>query len=184
MLCRIAHSLLSCPGHIEGARSYRILRLPLWLALLSWRAILALPPHPQFYSKRCRACLRIAAKYRSLATRFHDELDCYDMEQHAAGRHVLEALSVSQLPTIQIFDGAGCDRLASLPCQPAQFAAVEAQIVECIQARRQELAQFATMGGIMGRAMLEETRSQNAERMFDALVRDDDADTSPGVVGS
>ena len=51
--------------------------------------------------------------------------------------------------------------------------------MECIEARRQELAQFAMMGGIMGRAMLEETRSQNAERMFDALVYDADEDTSP-----
>ena len=104
----------------------------------------------KFYSKRCRACLRIAAKYRRIARRYGEQVACYEMEQHAAGRELLELLavdqvpttpaittpalatatvttppsppppaSVDQVPTIQIFDGAGIHR-ASQPRLPAR----------------------------------------------------------------
>ena len=89
----------------------------------------------KFYSKRCRACLRIAAKYRRIARRYGEQVACYEMEQHAAGRELLELLSVDQVPTIQIFDGAGIHRLANLDCQPAQFKQVERTIVETIEER-------------------------------------------------
>jgi len=89
----------------------------------------------KFYSKRCRACLRIAAKYRRIARRYGEQVACYEMEQHAAGRELLELLAVDQVPTIQIFDGAGIHRLANLDCQPAQFKQVERTIVETIEER-------------------------------------------------
>ena len=53
----------------------------------------------KFYSKRCRACLRIAAKYRRIARRYGEQVACYEMEQHAAGRELLELLAVEQVPT-------------------------------------------------------------------------------------
>ena len=53
----------------------------------------------KFYSKRCRACLRIAAKYRRIARRYGEQVACYEMEQHAAGRELLELLAVDQVPT-------------------------------------------------------------------------------------
>ena len=38
-------------------------------------------------------------------------------------------LPAVQVPTIQIFDGAGITRLANLDCQPAQFKQVRARPV-------------------------------------------------------
>ena len=124
----------------------------------------------KFYSKRCRACLRIAANYRRLARKYADEIECYEMEQHAAGRELLEALSVTQVPTIQIFDGAGMNRLASLDCQPAQFKEVERTIVASIEARRQELMEFAMVGGQMGQEFIEAQRNKH-ERVLDDLLK-------------
>ena len=40
----------------------------------------------KFYSKSCRACLRIAAKYRRLATENAGKIDCYEAELNARAR--------------------------------------------------------------------------------------------------
>ena len=48
----------------------------------------------KFYSKRCPACLRIAAKYRRLAINYREHIDCYEAELKAA-RPLLERLEVS-----------------------------------------------------------------------------------------
>jgi len=104
----------------------------------------------KFWSKRCRACLRIAANYRRLARKYGDEIECYEMEQYTAGRELLEALSVTQVPTIQIFDSIEApdlgNRLADLDCQPAQFKEVERTIIATIEARRQERMDLAADG--------------------------------------
>ena len=84
----------------------------------------------KFYSKRCRACLRIAAKYRRLALKYKDEVQCYEVEQHTAGRAMIEALSVERVPSLQIYCGTGVSRLASVTCQPNDFKAVEALVKE------------------------------------------------------
>ena len=123
----------------------------------------------KFYSKRCAACRRIAARYRRVALRYRQDIDCYDMEQDNAGRELLEARSVTQVPTVQMFHGAGVNRLANLSCQPTQFKEVEEQIKVCIESRRQELSEFAMVGGMMGREFIQETRDKN-ERMIDVLL--------------
>ena len=69
-----------------------------------------------------------------------------------------------------VYDGAGVNRLHNLPCQPAQFKEVEQTLVDCIEVRRQELMEFAMVGGILGREMMEESREKN-ERMIDLLLR-------------
>ena len=56
----------------------------------------------KFYSKNCRACLRIAAKYRRLALDLSETCDCYEAEHYAA-ELLLERLDVTQVPSIQIW---------------------------------------------------------------------------------
>ena len=51
----------------------------------------------KFYSNKCRACLRIAAKYRRIALKFREDIDCYEMEQSVVEPTLLEALSVTQV---------------------------------------------------------------------------------------
>jgi len=121
----------------------------------------------KFYSKRCRACLRIAAKYRRLARKHREEVEMYEMEVHAAGPKLLAALSVSQLPAVQVYDGEDVERLASLDCRPAQFSEVELAVEHAIDERRQASEDIATAGGRPGRE-LEAARS-GRERMIDVL---------------
>ena len=60
----------------------------------------------KFYSKSCRACLRIAAKYRRVALDFEDKLDCMEISDNVESRAVFDALGVTQVPSVQIFDGS------------------------------------------------------------------------------
>jgi hypothetical protein len=127
----------------------------------------------KFYSMRCRACLRIAANYRRLARKYGDEISCYEMEQHAAGRELLELLSVDQVPTIQIFDGAGINRLANLDCQPAQFKQVEQTIAATIEERmrRQGHLDAEMAGAEMARDLDPPERGRGkSERLLDVLL--------------
>ena len=64
-----------------------------------------------FYARDCAENLRIAARYRRLALRYGEEVDCYEAEQSAA-RPLLDELVVARVPSIQIFDGSGASRLA------------------------------------------------------------------------
>ena len=64
----------------------------------------------------------------------------------------------AQVPTVHIYDGSEVHLLADLPCQPSNFKTVEAQVKQCIEARRQELSSFAMVGGMMGRELLQEER--------------------------
>ena len=51
----------------------------------------------RFYSRRCRACLRIAAQYRRLALDYSDAIDCYECETSEAARPLYERLEVTSL---------------------------------------------------------------------------------------
>ena len=80
----------------------------------------------KFYSKSCRACLRIAAKYRRLALDFEDELECYEIADTPANRPVFDALGVSQVPSVQIFDGS--IRIGKYSCMPKEWKKVDAKV--------------------------------------------------------
>ena len=81
----------------------------------------------KFYSKRCRACLRIAAKYRRLALKHSEEIDCFETEIHD-GRALIEYLGVTEVPSIQIYDGDGATRIANAVCQPSDFKRIESKV--------------------------------------------------------
>ena len=74
----------------------------------------------KFYSRQCRACLRIAAKYRRLALEKRDEIDCYEVES-LASRSLVDGLNVTKVPSVQIYDPDGVTRLADGPCMPDDF---------------------------------------------------------------
>jgi len=141
----------------------------------------------KFYSMRCRACLRIAANYRRLARTYGHEISCYEMEQHAAGRELLELLSVAQVPTIQIFDGAGINRLANLDCQPAQFKQVERTIVATIEERIRRRGHLnpEMADAEMARGHLEpsERGRGKSERLLDVLLPKVQSFPPPGPGG-
>ena len=81
----------------------------------------------KFYSRKCRACLRIAAKYRRLALDLQDSVDCYEAEAEGA-QNLLERLDVTQVPSIQIFDAEDITRLAMYACHPAHWKKVDAKV--------------------------------------------------------
>lgn len=81
----------------------------------------------KFYSKGCRACLRIAAKYRRLALDLKDDVDCYEAEL-SASQSLLERLDVTAVPSVQIFDGDDITRLAMYTCKPAEWKRVDAKV--------------------------------------------------------
>ena len=81
----------------------------------------------KFYSNKCRACLRIAAKYRRLALDLKESVDCYEAEL-SASQSLLERLDVTQVPSIQIFDGNDITRLAMYSCKPADWKVVDAKV--------------------------------------------------------
>ena len=81
----------------------------------------------KFYSKRCRTCLRIAAKYRRLALRHSDTIDCFETEIHD-GRALIEYLGVTQVPSIQVYDGDGATRIMNQICQPSDFKRIESKV--------------------------------------------------------
>ena len=74
----------------------------------------------KFYSKKCRMCYRIAAKYRRLALDYAEEIDCYEAASDDA-RELFEALEVTQVPSIQIFDGRRVTRLANFAAKPTEW---------------------------------------------------------------
>ena len=82
----------------------------------------------KFYSKGCRACLRIAAKYRRLALDLKSTgVDCYEAELKASPM-LLDRLDVTHVPSVQIFDGEEITRLGSFTCKPAEFKKVDAKV--------------------------------------------------------
>jgi len=81
----------------------------------------------KFYSKQCRACLRIAAKYRRLALDLHDSVDCYEVESSAAPT-LCQRLDVEQVPSVQIFDGEDITRLGMFVCKPTDWKRVDAKV--------------------------------------------------------
>ena len=81
----------------------------------------------KFYSKGCRACLRIAAQYRRLALDLSQSVDCYEAEL-SKSQSLLERLDVTSVPSIQIFDGEEITRLAMYTCKPAEWKKVDAKV--------------------------------------------------------
>ena len=81
----------------------------------------------KFYSKQCRACLRIAAKYRRLALDLSEDVDCYEVESIAA-RPLVDALNVTKVPSVQIYDPGDIIRLANAPCMPDDFKQVTRKV--------------------------------------------------------
>jgi len=78
----------------------------------------------KFYSKSCRACLRIAAQYRRLALENADALECYECEVSPPAKPLYERLEVTQVPSVQIIDPRGVIRLATYSCKPKDFKKV------------------------------------------------------------
>ncbi|CAH0373498.1 unnamed protein product [Pelagomonas calceolata] len=92
----------------------------------------------KFYSRQCRACLRIAAKYRRLALEKRDEIDCYEVES-LASRPLVDGLNVTKVPSVQIYDPDGVTRLADGPCMPDDFPRLERKVdvvIRSMQKRR------------------------------------------------
>lgn len=81
----------------------------------------------KFYSNKCRACLRIATKYRRLAIDYEGKVICYEACLQDA-RSLLERLDVSAVPSVQIFDGEDITRLASYSCHPKEWSKVDSKI--------------------------------------------------------
>jgi len=103
----------------------------------------------KFYSERCPACLRIAAKYRRLATDFGGAVDCYEAELKAA-RPLLEALGVTAVPSLQIFDGEGVTRLFHGPCHPKDFKKVASKVKAAARIARERRGLLRCFGERMG----------------------------------
>lgn len=85
----------------------------------------------KFYSTQCRACLRIAAKYRRLALDFKSQLDCYEIADTAENRATFDALGVSQVPSVQIFRpnlGAEPVRLGKFSCMPKEWSKLDSKV--------------------------------------------------------
>jgi len=80
----------------------------------------------KFYSTSCRACLRIAARYRRLALDFADQLDCYEIADSPESRAVFDALGVTQVPSLQIWDDSL--RIGKYSCMPKQWKVVDAKV--------------------------------------------------------
>ena len=92
----------------------------------------------KFYSRQCRACLRIAAKYRRLALEKREEIDCYEVES-LASRPLVDGLNVTKVPSVQIYDPDGVTRLADGPCMPDDFPRLERKVdvvIRSMQKRR------------------------------------------------
>lgn len=81
----------------------------------------------KFYSKKCRACLRIAALYRRLALDLRDSVDLYEAESSAA-EDLCDRLDVASVPSVQIFDGEDITRLGMFVCKPAEWKRVDAKV--------------------------------------------------------
>ena len=82
----------------------------------------------KFYSRHCRTCLRIAAKYRRLAVDLRDSIDCYEVEQEAASGRLLKKLDVTRVPSIQIFDGRDVTRMAAYACKPSEWRRIDKKV--------------------------------------------------------
>ena len=82
----------------------------------------------KFYSKKCRACLRIAALYRKLAMRHHEALDCYECMVQDSSRPLYERLEVKDVPSVQILDPQRITRLSQFSCAPKEFKKVVAKV--------------------------------------------------------
>ena len=81
----------------------------------------------KYYSPQCKACLKIAAKYRRLALDLTDDVDCFEVDT-VASRPLVKFMNVTKVPSIQIFDPAGIVRLGDSPCMPQDFDRVRHKI--------------------------------------------------------
>ncbi|KAH8076127.1 hypothetical protein JL721_113 [Aureococcus anophagefferens] len=81
----------------------------------------------KYYSPQCKACLKIAAKYRRLALDLADDVDCFEVDT-VASRPLVKFMNVTKVPSIQIFDPAGIVRLGDSPCMPQDFDRVRHKI--------------------------------------------------------
>ena len=100
----------------------------------------------KFYSKKCRMCYRIAAKYRRLALDYESDIDCYEAASDDA-RGLFEALNVTAVPSIQIFDGRKVTRLASYAAKPQEWRKLLGKVntaMRSIKARRSIHEVFGT----------------------------------------
>ena len=92
----------------------------------------------KFYSKKCRMCYRIAAKYRRLALDYQNDIDCYESASDDA-RQLFEALNVTQVPSVQIFDGRRVTRLADFSAKPTEWKKLLSKVdtaIKSMQKRR------------------------------------------------
>uniref|UniRef100_A0A7S0LBH7 Thioredoxin domain-containing protein n=1 Tax=Coccolithus braarudii TaxID=221442 RepID=A0A7S0LBH7_9EUKA len=90
----------------------------------------------KFYSKRCRACLRIAAKYRRLSVDFEEQFDFYEAEEKAA-RPLCEALGVGSVPTLHVYDPNGVVKLSSGTYKPAELSKVDKRVRTAMRSMQQ-----------------------------------------------
>ncbi|EOD06142.1 hypothetical protein EMIHUDRAFT_204762 [Emiliania huxleyi CCMP1516] len=99
----------------------------------------------KFYSQRCRACLRIAAKYRRLALDFSSGVDCYEAEQRSA-RPLLDALGVTSVPTLQIYRPHGVVMLTSGAYRPEELPRVDKRVRTALRSIRERPGLWLSRG--------------------------------------
>ena len=99
----------------------------------------------KFYSQRCRACLRIAAKYRRLALDFSSGVDCYEAEQRSA-RPLLDALGVTSVPTLQIERPHGVVMLTSGAYRPEELPRVDKRVRTALRSIRERPGLWLSRG--------------------------------------
>lgn len=83
------------------------------------------------YSHRCKACKRIASKFRRLALKYKGEVDCYEVEQ-GASLPLLQRLEVKRVPWLQVFDSDHATRLASQPAGVSDFKRAEVKVLSAM----------------------------------------------------
>ena len=81
----------------------------------------------KFYSKKCRLCLRIAAKYRRLALDLSQDVDFFEACD-ADAPELCSALKVRAVPTVVILDPKRVRKLAMYTCKPSEWPKVDAKV--------------------------------------------------------
>ena len=131
----------------------------------------------KFYSRQCRACLRIAAKYRRLALEKRDEIDCYEVES-LSSRPLIDGLNVSKVPSVQIYDPDGVTRLADGPCMPDDFSRLERKVDVVIRSmqKRRSAHKFVATSYAAELCQLREDGSKDCAPSLSATASMDDSD--------
>ena len=62
-----------------------------------------------------------------LALDLSETCDCYEAEHYAA-ELLLERLDVTQVPSIQIYDGQDVTRLGNFACKPSEWKRIDAKV--------------------------------------------------------